>query len=110
MEVLMNFTAVPGSAPVFGWEMIDLALLVLAVPAMLGIFVGLREETVVFTAVVRCARTVAGEIDRRCATSLWLAPPAYAVATSRSRSLSSSPVSDVIVIAYLPRQVQMRVD
>jgi hypothetical protein len=48
----MKFTAVLGSAPVFGWETIDLALLALAVPALLGIFVGLRKETAVFTAVV----------------------------------------------------------
>ena len=48
----MKFTAVPGSAPVFGWEMIDLALLALAVPALLGIFIGLRKEMAVFTAVV----------------------------------------------------------
>ncbi len=48
----MKFTAVPGSAPVFGLEIIDLALLTLAVPALLGIFIGLRKETAVFTAVV----------------------------------------------------------
>lgn len=54
----MKFTAVPGSAPVFGWETIDLALLALAVPAMLGIFVGLRKETAVFTAVVVGAAVV----------------------------------------------------
>lgn len=52
VEFPMKFTAVPGSAPVFGLEMIDLALLVFAVPAMLGIFVGLRKETAVFAAVV----------------------------------------------------------
>ncbi len=54
----MKFRAVPGSAPVFGWETIDLALLALAVPAMLGIFVGLRKETAVFTAVVVGAAVV----------------------------------------------------
>ena len=48
----MKFTAVPGSAPVFGWETIDLALLALAVPALLGLFLGLRKETALFTAVV----------------------------------------------------------
>ena len=48
----MKFTAVPGSAPVFGLETIDLALLTLAVPALLGIFIGLRKDTAVFTAVV----------------------------------------------------------
>ena len=58
VEFPMKFTAVPGSAPVFGLEMIDLALLVFAVPAMLGIFVGLRKETVVFTAVVVGAAVV----------------------------------------------------
>ncbi len=54
----MKFTAVPGSAPVFGLEMIDLALLALAVPALLGIFIGLRKETAVFTAVVVGAAVV----------------------------------------------------
>ena len=58
VEFPMKFTAVPGSAPVFGWETIDLALLALAVPAMLGIFVGLRKETAVFTAVVVGAAVV----------------------------------------------------
>ncbi len=54
----MKFTAVPGSAPVFGLETIDLALLTLAVPALLGIFIGLRKETAVFTAVVVGAAVV----------------------------------------------------
>jgi len=54
----MKFETVPGSAPVFGLEMIDLALLALAVPAMLGIFVGLRKETAVFAAVVVGAAVV----------------------------------------------------
>ena len=54
----MNFTAVPGSALVFGLEMIDLALLALAVPALLGILIGLRTETAVFTAVVAGAAVV----------------------------------------------------
>ena len=58
VEFPMKFTAVPGSAPVFGLEMIDLALLALAVPALLGIFVGLRKETAVFTAVVVGAAVV----------------------------------------------------
>jgi len=58
VEFSMKFTAVPGSAPVFGWETIDLAVLALAVPALLGIFVGLRKETAVFTAVVVGAAVV----------------------------------------------------
>ena len=58
VEFPMKFEAVPGSAPVFGLEVIDLALLALAVPAMLGIFVGLRKETAVFTAVVVGAAVV----------------------------------------------------
>ena len=48
----MKFTAVPGFAPTFGWEAMDLALVALAVPALLGLFIGLRKETAVFTAVV----------------------------------------------------------
>jgi len=48
----MKFEAAPGSAPVFGMEAIDLALMTLAVPALLAIFVGLRKDTAVFTAVV----------------------------------------------------------
>jgi hypothetical protein len=52
VEFPMKFEAVPGSTPVFGWETIDLALLALAAPAMLGIFLGLRKETAVFAAVV----------------------------------------------------------
>lgn len=48
----MKFLMVPGEAPVFGWETIDLALLALAVPALLGIFLGLRKETAMFAAVV----------------------------------------------------------
>ena len=58
VEFSMKFTAVPGSAQVFGWEMIDLAVLALAVPALLGIFVGPRKETAVFTAVVVGAAVV----------------------------------------------------
>ncbi len=58
VEIPMKFTAIPGSAPVFGWETIDLALLALAVPALLGIFVGLRKDTAVFTAVVVGAAVV----------------------------------------------------
>ncbi len=58
VEFSMKFTAVPGSAPVFGWETIDMAVLALAVPALLGIFVGLRKETAVFTAVVVSAAVV----------------------------------------------------
>ena len=52
VEFPMKFEAVPGSAPVFGLEIVDLAVLALAVPALLGIFVGLRKETAVFAAVV----------------------------------------------------------
>jgi hypothetical protein len=37
---------------VFGFEEIDLAIMALAVPALLGIFVGIRKETAVFAAVV----------------------------------------------------------
>ncbi len=58
VEFPMKFTAIPGSAPVFGLEIVDLALLALAVPALLGIFVGLRKETAVFTAVVVGAAVV----------------------------------------------------
>ncbi len=58
VEFPMKFTAVPGSAPVFGLETIDLALLTLAVPALLGIFIDLRKETAVFTAVVVGAAVV----------------------------------------------------
>jgi hypothetical protein len=54
----MKFEAVPGSAPVFGLEIIDLALVGLAVPALLGIFLGLRKETAVFTAVIVGAAVV----------------------------------------------------
>ncbi len=48
----MKFEAVPGPTPAFGLEEIDLALVALAVPAMFGLFVGLRKETAVFSAVV----------------------------------------------------------
>lgn len=54
----MKFETVPGAAPVFGLELIDLTILALAVPALLGIFVGLRKETAVFTAVVVGAAVV----------------------------------------------------
>jgi len=54
----MKFVMVPGTAPVFGLEMIDLAVLVLAVPALLGIFVGLRKDTAMFAAVVVGAAVV----------------------------------------------------
>lgn len=54
----MKFVMVPGAAPVFGLEMIDLAVLALAVPALLGIFVGLRKETAMFAAVVVGAAVV----------------------------------------------------
>ena len=58
VEFPMKFEAVPGSAPVFGFEVIDLAFMALAVPAMLGLFVGLRKETAVFAAVVVGAAVV----------------------------------------------------
>ena len=58
VEFPMKFTAAPGPTPVFGWETIDLAIMALAVPAMLGIFIGLRKETAVFTAVVVGAAVV----------------------------------------------------
>ena len=45
----MKFETVPGATPVFGLEIVDLALVALAVPALLGIFIGLRRETAVFT-------------------------------------------------------------
>ena len=48
----MKFAMVPGTAPVFGLEIVDLALLALAAPALLGIFAGLRKETAMFAAVV----------------------------------------------------------
>ena len=48
----MKFEMVPGQAPVFGFEAIDMAIMALAVPALLGIFVGIRKETAVFAAVV----------------------------------------------------------
>ncbi len=54
----VEFTAFPGPAPVFGWGTIDLAVLALAVPALLGIFVGLRKDTSVFTTVVVGAAVV----------------------------------------------------
>jgi hypothetical protein len=54
----MKFVMVPGVAPVFGLEMIDMALLALAVPALLGIFLGLRKETAMFAAVIVGAAVV----------------------------------------------------
>ena len=54
----MKFVMVPGVAPVFGLEMIDLALLALAIPALLGIFIGLRKDTAMFAAVVVGAAVV----------------------------------------------------
>ncbi len=54
----MKFTAVPGFTPMSGLETIELALLTLAVSALLGLFVGLRKETAVFTAVVVGAAVV----------------------------------------------------
>jgi hypothetical protein len=52
VEFPMKFETVPGSTPVFGLEIVDLAVLALAIPALLGIFIGLRKETAVFAAVV----------------------------------------------------------
>jgi hypothetical protein len=54
----MKFAPIPGSAPAFGLESIDLMLLALAVPAVLGLFVGLRKEQAVFAAVVVGAAVV----------------------------------------------------
>jgi hypothetical protein len=54
----MKFETVPGAAPVFGLEIVDLALVALALPAVLGVFIGLRRETAVFTAVVVGAAVV----------------------------------------------------
>jgi hypothetical protein len=54
----MKFVMVPGVAPVFGLEMVDLALLALAIPALLGIFIGLRKDTAMFAAVVVGAAVV----------------------------------------------------
>jgi hypothetical protein len=58
VEFLMKFETVLGAAPVSGLEIVDLALVALAVPALLGIFIGLRRETAVFTAVVVGAAVV----------------------------------------------------
>jgi hypothetical protein len=58
VEFPMKFETVPGSAPVFGLEMIDLALVALAIPALMGIFISIRKETAVFTAVVVGAAVV----------------------------------------------------
>ena len=54
----MKFVMVPGVALVFGLEMIDLALLALAILALLGIFIGLRKDTAMFAAVVVGAAVV----------------------------------------------------
>ena len=48
----MKFEMVPGSAPAFAFESVDLVLLGLAVPAMLGLFIGMRKEQAVFAAVI----------------------------------------------------------
>ncbi len=48
----MKFAAVPGMAPVFGSETVDLTILALAVPAALALFLGLRKDVAMFTAVV----------------------------------------------------------
>ena len=54
----MKFAPVPGMTPAFGLESIDLMLLALAVPAALGLFIGMRKEQAVFTAVVVGAAVV----------------------------------------------------
>ena len=48
----MKFEYVPGMSPVFGLESIDLGLLTLAIPAALGLFLGLRKEQAMFAAVI----------------------------------------------------------
>jgi hypothetical protein len=58
VELSMKFEMVPGHDPVFGFEAVDLAIMALAVPALLGIFVGLRKDTAVFAAVVVGAAVV----------------------------------------------------
>ena len=54
----MKFAEVPGTIPAFGLEEIDLAVLALAVPAALGLFLGLRKEQALFTALVVGAAVV----------------------------------------------------
>lgn len=54
----MKFALVPDAIPTFGFEAIDLALLALAVPATLGLFLGLRKEQALFTAVLVGAMVV----------------------------------------------------
>lgn len=54
----MKFAVVPDAIPTFGFEAIDLALLALAVPATLGLFLGLRKEQALFTAVLVGAMVV----------------------------------------------------
>lgn len=48
----MKFAVVPGMAPVFGSEMVDLTILTLAIPALLALFLGARMDTAVFGALV----------------------------------------------------------
>ena len=54
----MKFAPVPDTTPAFGLESIDLMLLALAVPAFIGLLVGMRKEQAVFTAVVVGAAVV----------------------------------------------------
>jgi hypothetical protein len=58
VEGAMKFAEVPGTTPAFGFEAIDLAVLALAAPAALGLFLGLRKEQALFTALVVGAAVV----------------------------------------------------
>lgn len=48
----MKFTVVPGAMPAFGSESIDLTILLLAVPAMLALFLGMRKDVALSIALV----------------------------------------------------------
>ncbi len=54
----MKMIMVPGEAPVFGSEAIDLTLLSLAVPALLAMFLGTRKDFAVCAAIVAGASVV----------------------------------------------------
>jgi hypothetical protein len=54
----MRFASAPGAAPVFGTESLDLMLIALAIPATLGIFLGMRKDLAVFAAIVAGAAVV----------------------------------------------------
>lgn len=54
----MKFASVPGAAPVFGTESLDLMRVALAVPATLGIFLGMGKDLAVFAAIVAGAAVV----------------------------------------------------